>query len=90
MAIELCNVHSNNHFRLNLLNHCQNFLSADQRIDLVREIAQKNPPEWSGPPAPLFCFVTRSDAVDVYYGTQEGFARLNIPYMAHILPPKKW
>lgn len=65
-------------------------LSADQRIDLVREIAQKNPSEWSGPPAPLFCFVTRSDAVDVYYGTQEGFARLNIPYMAHILPPKKW
>jgi hypothetical protein len=65
-------------------------LSSDQRIDLVREIAQKNPPEWSGPPAPLFYYVTRSDAVDVYYGTQEGFARLNIPYMAHILPSRKW
>jgi len=65
-------------------------LSSARKIDLVAEVSQKNPPEWIGPPAPLFYFVTRSDAVDVYYGTQEGFARLNIPYMAHILPARKW
>jgi len=65
-------------------------LSSDQKVDLVREVSQKNPPEWNGPPAPLFYFVTRSDAVDVYYGTPEGFAKLKIPYMAHILPREKW
>lgn len=65
-------------------------LSTAQQTDLVREISQKNPSEWTGPPGPLFYFVTRNDAVDVYYGTQEGFARLNIPYMAHIAPRQKW
>lgn len=65
-------------------------LGSDERVELVREISQKKPAEWDGPPAPLFYFVTRSDAVDVCYGTQEGFAKLKIPYMAHILPPKKW
>jgi hypothetical protein len=28
--------------------------------------------------------------VDVYYGTQEGFARLGIPYMPHIAPQEPW
>jgi gluconate 2-dehydrogenase gamma chain len=72
--------------------HAQSFpkLPSSQKADLVREISQKNPPGWSGPPAPLFYFATRNDAVDVYYGTQEGFARLNVPYMAHIVPPEKW
>lgn len=65
-------------------------LKPDQKLVLVREISQKNPPGWGGPPAPLFYFVTRNDAVDVYYGTQEGFTRLKVPYMAHILPPQKW
>ncbi len=65
-------------------------LPSSLKADLVREISQKDPPGWSGPPAPLFFFVTRNDAVDVYYGTQQGFAKLNIPYMAHIAPPEKW
>jgi hypothetical protein len=26
----------------------------------------------------------------VVYGTVEGFAKLNIPYMPHILPPEGW
>src|SRR5579872_3944873 len=59
-------------------------LSGEQRINLVREISGKNPPGWAGPSAPLFYFVTRSDAVDVFYGTEEGFARIEVPYMAHI------
>lgn len=72
--------------------HAHSFaeLPSPQRDGLIREISQKNPADWSGPPAPLFYFVTRSDAVDTYYGTQEGFARLNIPYMPHIVPPEKW
>jgi hypothetical protein len=65
-------------------------LRSSLRVELVREISQKNPPGWSGPPAPLFYFVTRNDAVDVYYGTQQGFKRLRIPYMAHIVPPEEW
>jgi len=31
--------------------------------------------------------MVRSDAVDVVYGTVEGFERLGVPYMPHILPP---
>ena len=32
----------------------------------------------------------RSDAVDVVYGTMEGYAGLGIPYHAHIAPTKRW
>ena len=38
----------------------------------------------------LFYMCLRSDAVDVVYGTPEGFNNLNIPYMQHILPPEGW
>ena len=43
------------------------------------------------PPAAGFVyFVLRSDAVDVVYGTVEGYAELGIPYQAHIMPLKRW
>ncbi|MDJ0928804.1 MAG: gluconate 2-dehydrogenase subunit 3 family protein [Gammaproteobacteria bacterium] len=45
---------------------------------------------WQGPPALLVYLVLRNDAVDVVYGTVEGIEALDIPYMAHILPPSKW
>lgn len=45
---------------------------------------------WSGPPAGLVGFVLRTDAIDVVYGTPEGFAALGVPYMAHIAPPTPW
>jgi len=65
-------------------------VSSEQRVALVREIAATTPPSWTGPPAPLFYFVSRNDALDVYYGTAEGLEKLEIPYMAHIVPPAKW
>lgn len=65
-------------------------LAAADAEKLVRTMSEKNPDGWQGPPAPLFYFATRADAVDVVYGTEEGFAKLNIPYMAHIKPPTKW
>ncbi len=65
-------------------------LSTEQKMTLVREISQKNPVDWKGPPAPLFYLVVRNDAIDVTYGTPEGFAKLGIPYMAMIEPPRKW
>jgi hypothetical protein len=32
----------------------------------------------------------RSDAVDVVYGTPAGFEALGVPYMEHIMPPRRW
>jgi len=43
-----------------------------------------------GYPIFLFYMCLRSDAVDVVYGTPEGFEKLNVPYMQHILPPEGW
>ncbi len=54
---------------------------------LIESISGAMPEGWTGPPAPLFYLAVRSDAVDVVYGTVEGFARLGVPYMPHILPP---
>lgn len=65
-------------------------LEDGQRTALARQVAQANPDGWQGPPAPLFYFVLRSDAVDVVYGTQDGLERLGLPYMAHIEPPSRW
>jgi hypothetical protein len=65
--------------------------------DLNAEEAAKLAGEMSVPdtvvdgyPVFLFYMCLRSDAVDVFYGTPEGFAKLNIPYMQHILPPEGW
>ena len=67
-------------------------LQPSERVALVREMSAPGPgpKEWKGPPAGLFYFVTRADAVDVVYGTQEGFAKLGVPYMAHLVPDPKW
>jgi hypothetical protein len=65
-------------------------LAASQRTDLVGAILAGKIENWQGPPAGLFYFVTRSDAVDVVYGTVSGFARLDIPYRPHIVPPLSW
>ena len=43
-----------------------------------------------GFPIFLFYLCFRSDTVDVLYGTPEGFKKLNIPYMEHIMPPEGW
>jgi gluconate 2-dehydrogenase subunit 3-like protein len=65
-------------------------LSPEKRSGFVEEFRQKVPEGWSGPPSPFFYFVSRGDAVDVFYGTVEGFERLGIPYMPHIIPIKRW
>lgn len=65
-------------------------ISEAQRTELVGEISAANPASWSGPPAPLFYFAARSDAVDVVYGTPEGLAELALPAMLHIAPPGRW
>lgn len=64
--------------------------SADEWDALIAQMNRGQPQGWEGIPAALFYFVVRSDAIDVVYGTQEGFERLGIPYMPHILPPSPW
>ncbi len=57
---------------------------------LVGELAKAPVAGWNGPPSPLFYFAVRSDAVDVFYGTQEGIESLGVPYMAHIAAERPW
>ncbi|HEX9432683.1 MAG TPA: gluconate 2-dehydrogenase subunit 3 family protein [Burkholderiales bacterium] len=45
---------------------------------------------WQGPAQGFVYFVLRSDAVDVVYGTVEGYEALGIPYQPHIAPLKRW
>ena len=65
-------------------------LDGETRAGVVSTISRAPVAGWSGPPSPLFYFALRSDAVDVYYGTEEGFERLDVPYMAHIPPVEPW
>ena len=65
-------------------------LNADDLANLVANLAAGEVAGWEGPPAGFFYFVLRSDAVDVVYGTQAGFAALDVPYAAHIEPPSRW
>lgn len=65
-------------------------LSAESKSELIRDLSQGTPADWEGPPATLFYFVTRNDAIDVYYGTQQGFEKLGIPYLELVRPPSNW
>ena len=63
--------------------------SGEQR-ELVNLVRQNKVEGWQGPPPGFVYLVLRSDAVDVVYGTEEGYQALGIPYMAHIAPLKRW
>jgi hypothetical protein len=65
-------------------------LAAEPALALAASLLAGPPPGWAGPPAPLFYLALRGDAVDVVYGTQAGFEMLGVPYMEHILPPRRW
>src|SRR6202048_5214524 len=61
--------------------------AADQR-ECVNLMRQNKVEGWAGKPGALVYAVLRADAVDVVYGTMEGYEALGIPYMPHI-PPEK-
>ena len=65
-------------------------LSDLERREFVNLMRQNKVEGWQGPPGGFVYFVLRSDAVDVVYGTEEGYKDLGIPYMAHIAPLKRW
>jgi len=65
-------------------------LDPAQAGELLAAMASGDSGDWDGPPPPFFQFVIRSDACDVVYGTEAGFARILMPYMPHIEPPSPW
>ncbi len=65
-------------------------LSAPEQHAFVGLMRQNKIDGWQGPPGGFIYFVMRHDAVDVVYGTMEGYESLGIPYMPHIAPDKRW
>ena len=65
-------------------------LQADRRNAVVNAAATSSTIAWTTPSPNFFYFVSRSDAVDVVYGTVNGFTKLGIPYLPHIRPPRPW
>lgn len=65
-------------------------LSAAEQRGFVDAMRQNKVEGWQGPPGGFVYLVLRSDAVDVVYGTMEGYEALGIPYMPHIPPAKRW
>src|SRR6202162_576235 len=63
--------------------------AADQR-EFVDRMRQNKIEGWTGRPGAAVYAVLRADAVDVVYGTMEGYEALGIPYMPHIPPEKRW
>ena len=65
-------------------------LSASEQHDFIDALRQNKIEGWQGPPTGQVYFVWRSDAVDVVYGTMEGYESLGVPYLPHITPDKRW
>ena len=65
-------------------------LAASEQRSFVDAMRQNKIEGWQGPGGSFVYTLLRLDAVDVVYGTVEGYAGLNIPYMAHIMPTKRW
>jgi len=65
-------------------------LDAAAQHEFVDQMRQNKIDGWKGPPGSFVYFLLRSDSVDVVYGTMAGYASLDIPYMAHIEPTKRW
>ena len=58
--------------------------------ELIEKMFEDSLPDWIGAPAPYVLAVVRADALDVTYGSPEGFQTLGVPYMAHIMPESIW
>jgi hypothetical protein len=65
-------------------------LGPDEQGTFVDAMRQNRIDGWQGPPGSFVYLVLRSDAVDVVYGTMEGYAQLGVPYMPHIAPDRRW
>ena len=62
---------------------------AEQRV-IVDAAASGSTLAWQEPDPGFFYFISRADAVDVVWGTEQGFRKLSVPYLAHIRPREPW
>jgi hypothetical protein len=60
------------------------------RIKFVTQLRARELKDWKGPAQPIVYASLRNDAVDVVYGTVEGFERVGVPYLPHIVPEQRW
>ena len=65
-------------------------LTPSEQHDFVDAMRQNKITGWQGPSGSFVYLMLRSDAVDVVYGTMDGYEALGIPYMPHIAPEKRW
>ena len=65
-------------------------LAGNEQHEFVDLMRQNKLDGWKGPPAAGAYFLLRSDAVDVVYGTMDGYAHLGVPYAPHIAPTRSW
>jgi hypothetical protein len=65
-------------------------LGTNERKTVVDAAATSSTIAWTNPNPNFFYFISRSDAVDVVYGTVAGFRDLDIPYLPHISPSRPW
>jgi len=65
-------------------------LSPAEQHDFIDLMRQNKLDGWKGPGSPFVYFLLRTDAVDVVYGTMEGYAHLGVPYQPHIAPTRSW
>ena len=66
-------------------------LAVAEQHTFIDTMRQGKHPDWKSPPTQQAIFGSiRGDAVDVVYGTVEGFERLGVPYMAHVPPTARW
>jgi hypothetical protein len=65
-------------------------LQTVEQREFVNLMRQNKIEGWTGSPGAMAYAVLRADAVDVVYGTMEGYEMLGIPYMPHIPPDKRW
>ncbi len=65
-------------------------LSPDDRHSFMDAMRQNKIDGWQGPPGGFVYLVLRNDALDVVYGTMEGYEQMGVPYMPHIAPDRRW
>jgi hypothetical protein len=65
-------------------------LSSGEQHDFIDAMRQNKIDGWQGPAGGFVYTVLRNDALDVVYGTMEGYEQLGVPYMPHIAPDRRW
>ncbi len=66
-------------------------LGEADKLEFVTLFSRGQIKGWDGKASQAAVYTAlRNDAVDVVYGTVEGFGRIGVPYLPHILPERKW